>query len=103
MSWRLYPCIPIAGLVAAMLTGCGGKKQARVNPPPPPMAAPPVATVTVPPSTPKRTEATPQSKVDKKQEKADEIARELSVPEAGTARPITIAEVRMAKSMTCIS
>jgi len=84
----LFARILIVGLVAALVTGCGGKKQARVTPPPPPMAAPPVATVTVPPSTPKRTEATPQSKVDKKQEKADEIARELSVPE-GT-KPLSV-------------
>ena len=55
-------------------------------PPPPPLAEPPTATVTVPnPSAQKRTEATPQSKVDKKQEKADEIARELSVPEGAKA------------------
>jgi rare lipoprotein A len=87
VKWPLSACILIVGLVAAVLSGCGGKKRARVNPPPPPpMSAPPAATVTVPnASTAKRTEATPPSKADKKQEKADEIARELSVPEGAKA------------------
>jgi rare lipoprotein A len=77
-------------LGAVILSGCGGKKQARVSPPPPPpMAAPPAATVTVPnSSTSKPTETTPQSNADKKQEKADEITRELAIPE-GT-KPLSI-------------
>src|SRR5205823_13353995 len=42
--------LPLLGLVAvALLTGCGGHKQARVNvPPPPPVTSPPPAPV--PPS-----------------------------------------------------
>jgi rare lipoprotein A len=73
-----------------MLSGCGGKKQARVNTPPPPTMAAPAAAVAPAPnsSTPSRAQAAPQSNVDKKQEKADEIARELSVPE-GT-KPLSV-------------
>lgn len=80
-----------AAMVAALLSGCGGKKQARVNPPPPPpMAVPSIAGAPAAPSpsTPKRAEAAPQSNTDKKQEKADEVARELSVPE-GT-KPLSV-------------
>jgi rare lipoprotein A len=72
-----------------MLSGCGGKKQARVNTPPPPtMDAPPASTPPPNTSAPTSAEATPQSKADKKQEKADEIARELSIPE-GT-KPLSV-------------
>ena len=53
------------------------------------MAAPATATVPAPvPSTPKRPEATPPSEADKKQEKADEAASALSVPE-GT-KPLSV-------------
>lgn len=46
------------------------------------MAAPSIATVPSPaPSAPKAAETIPQSNTEKKQEKADEIAKELSVPE----------------------
>jgi rare lipoprotein A len=79
------------GLAAATLSGCGGKKQARVNPPPPPPMATSSAATTVPApnsSTPNRAEAVPQTKADKKQEKADEIARELSVPQ--DTKPLSV-------------
>jgi rare lipoprotein A len=90
VRWPPSACIAALALTAGMLSGCGGKKQARVNtPPPPPMAAPSAATVPAPnSSTPKRAESSPQSDAGKKQEKADEIARELSVPE-GT-KPISV-------------
>jgi rare lipoprotein A len=83
-------CILAIALGAVTLSSCGGKKQARVNPPPPPpLAAPSAATApAASSSTPKRVEAIPQSNTDKKQEKADEIARELSVP-PGT-KPLSV-------------
>jgi rare lipoprotein A len=72
------------------LSGCGGKKQAKVvTPPPPPTAA--HSTAPVPetaPSASKRTGATPPSVADKKQEKVDETALALSVPE-GT-KPLSV-------------
>ncbi len=53
------------------------------------MASPSAATLPAPnPSTPKRTEVIPQSNPSKRQEKADEIAKELSVPE-GT-KPLSV-------------
>jgi rare lipoprotein A len=52
------------------------------------MAAPPASTPTPNATAPTRGEATPPSKADKKQERADEIARELSVPE-GT-KPLSV-------------
>jgi rare lipoprotein A len=82
-------CALAVALAAVMLSGCGGKKQVRVNPPPPPPMATPAASPPTPDaSAPTRAEAIPQSKADKKQEKADEIARELSVPE-GT-KPLSV-------------
>jgi peptidoglycan lytic transglycosylase len=71
-----------------MLSGCGGKKQAKVMPPPPPpMAAP--ATVPAPgTSATKRPETPPSSGEIKKQEKADETASALSIPE-GT-KPLSV-------------
>ncbi len=73
-----------------MLSGCGGKKQAKISiPPPPPIRSTPAAAVPSPsPSTPKPAEVIRQSNPDKKQEKADEIAKELSVPE-GT-KPLSV-------------
>jgi rare lipoprotein A len=91
VKWPLCARILGAALVAVLLSACGGKKQARVNPPPPPpLAAPPATSAPAAPSysTPTRAEVTPQSSADKKQEKADEIARELSVPE-GT-KPLAV-------------
>ncbi len=77
-----------AAVVAVLLSSCGGKKQARVSPPPPPpMAAPPAAPASSS-SASKAAGAAPPSAADKKQEKADEIARELSVPE-GT-KPLSV-------------
>jgi rare lipoprotein A len=82
-------CALAVALAAVVLSGCGGKKQVRVNPPPPPPIATPAASTPTPDaSAPTRAEASPQSKADKKQEKADEIARELSVPE-GT-KPLSV-------------
>jgi rare lipoprotein A len=76
-------------LAAFTLSGCGGKKQAKVSPPPPPpMAVPPAATVPASRPSAKRPEGTTPSDAGKKQEKADEVARELSVPE-GT-KPISV-------------
>ena len=77
-------------LAALTLSGCGGKKQAKVStPPPPPMAAPSAATVPSPaPSAPKRAEAIHPSNADKKQEQIDEAASALSVPE-GT-KPLSV-------------
>jgi rare lipoprotein A len=77
-------------LLAVMLSGCGGKKQARVNTPPaPPMAAPSVAPVPTPDSsTSKRADAARPSSTDKKQEAADESAKALSIPE-GT-KPLSV-------------
>lgn len=73
-----------------MLSGCGGKKQARVNlPPPPPTTATSTASVPAPnPSIPKRAEITPQPDANKKHEKAEETANALSVPE-GT-KPLSV-------------
>jgi rare lipoprotein A len=90
VRWSPSACIVAVALMAATLSGCGGKKQARVNtPPPPPTAAPSGATIPAPnSSTPKRAEATSPSDTAKKQERAHEIARELSVPE-GT-KPISV-------------
>jgi len=76
-------------LAGLMLSGCGGKKQAKVSPPPPPpMAAP--ATSSVPstvPATPGRAETIPPPR-EQKQEKADDAASALSVPE-GT-KPLSV-------------
>jgi rare lipoprotein A len=91
VTWRPSACALAVALVTVTLSGCGGKKQARVNTPPPPPIAEPSQATTVPvpnSSTPQRAEAIPQSKADKKQEKADEIARELSVPD-GT-KPLSV-------------
>ena len=72
-----------------MLSGCGGKKQAKVNPPPPPpMAAPATAAVPHRPATPSGLKRTPPPREDKKQEKADDAASALSVPE-GT-KPLSV-------------
>ena len=74
-----------------MLSGCGGKKQAKVTPPPPPPMAAPVdcRRSTAPmPLYAETAEATPQSNTDKKQEKADDAASDLSVPE-GT-KPLSV-------------
>jgi rare lipoprotein A len=87
MRWRLSARI-LSAAVVAILLGCGGKKQARVSPPPPPpMVAPPAAPAPSP-SASKGAAAAPPVAADKKQEKADEIARELSVPE-GT-KPLSV-------------
>jgi rare lipoprotein A len=91
VRWRACARILAAALVTILLSSCGGKKQARVNPPPPPpLAAPSATAAPAAPSsaTPKRAEVAPQSNPDKKQEKAEEIARELSVPE-GT-KPLSV-------------
>jgi len=76
-------------LAGLMLSGCGGKEQAKVSPPPPPpMAAP--ATSSVPstvPATPGRAETIPPPR-EQKQEKADDAASALSVPE-GT-KPLSV-------------
>lgn len=90
MRWPLSACVPAVALVAVVLSGCGGKKQARVNTPPPPMAPPSTSS---PPaansSTPSPAEATRQSDVGKKQEKAkDGAADGISVPE-GT-KPLSV-------------
>lgn len=73
-----------------MLSGCGGKKQAKVStPPPPPVATPATAPVPAPKSSAsKPPEVTPPSREDKKPEKADEAASALSVPE-GT-KPLSV-------------
>jgi rare lipoprotein A len=72
-----------------MLSGCGGKKQARVNTPPPPMAAPSVATVpTSDSATSKRADAARPSSADKKREATEESANALSIPE-GT-KPLSV-------------
>ncbi len=78
-----------AVLIALLLAGCGGKKQAKIStPPPPPMVAPSAATVSAPNhSASKRTEATPKTKADI-QEKADEAPGAISVPE-GT-KPLSV-------------
>ena len=76
-------------LAGLMLSGCGGKKQAKVSPPPPPPMAPP-ATASVPPTVPgrpRRPEATPPPR-EQKPEKADDAASALSVPE-GT-KPLSV-------------
>ena len=79
MRRPLPACVLVIILAAFTLTGCGGKKQVKVIPPPPPPMAPSAATVPAPSSSaPKQTEATTPSRA---QEKADEIAKELSVPE----------------------
>jgi rare lipoprotein A len=87
---RLSACLAVVALLAVMLSGCGGKKQARVNtPPPPPMAAPSSSSVPAANSSaPSPAEATRQSNTDKKQEKADEAANALSIPE-GT-KPLSV-------------
>ena len=85
MSVWILPLV-LAGL---MLSGCGGKKQAKVSPPPPPPMAPP-ATASIPPTVParpRRPEATPPPR-EQKQEKADDAASALSVPE-GT-KPLSV-------------
>ena len=60
---RLPTWILAVVLAALTLSGCGGKKQAKVStPPPPPMAVPSATTVPSPaPPTPKRAEAITQS------------------------------------------
>ena len=76
-------------LAGLMLSGCGGKKQAKVSPPPPPPIALP-ATASVPPAipaTPGRPQATPPSR-EQKQEKTDGAATALSIPE-GT-KPLSV-------------
>ncbi len=75
-------------LAVLLLSGCGGKKQAKVStPPPPPIAAP--ATVPAPDaSTPKPPGMPPLPGEDKKTEKADEAASALSLPE-GT-KPLSV-------------
>ena len=88
MRWALCARILSAAVVAVLLSGCGGKKQARVNPPPPPpMVAPPAAPLPSSSASP-AAEAVPPSAANRKQEKADEIARELSVPQ-GT-KPLSV-------------
>ena len=85
MSVWILPLL-LAGLI---LSGCGGKKQAKVSPPPPPPMAPP-ATASVPPAVstrPGRPEAIPPNR-EKKQEEADDAASALSVPE-GT-KPLSV-------------
>lgn len=85
MSVWILPLV-LAGLI---LSGCGGKKQAKVSPPPPPPMAPP-ATASVPPSvpaTPGRPESIPPHG-EQKLERADDAASALSVPE-GT-KPLSV-------------
>ena len=76
-------------LAGLMLSGCGGKKQAKVSPPPPPPMAPP-ATASVPPTVPARQDGPKPFRhlVNRKQEKADDAASALSVPE-GT-KPLSV-------------
>jgi rare lipoprotein A len=84
----LCACILVL-LAGLMLSGCGGKKQAKVSPPPPPPIALP-ATASVPPAipaTPGRPQATPPSR-EQKQEKTDGAATALSIPE-GT-KPLSV-------------
>ncbi|MGH9552097.1 MAG: hypothetical protein ACRD3W_22105, partial [Terriglobales bacterium] len=66
-------------MAALILSGCGGKKQAKIStPPPPPMAAP--ATVPTPnASAPKPPGTPPLTGENKKPEKADEAASALSL------------------------
>jgi rare lipoprotein A len=80
----------MALLAGLMLSGCGGKKQAKVSPPPPPpMAAPATSSAPRPNlSAPKQAEGTPSPGESKKQEKADDDASALSVPE-GT-KPLSV-------------
>ena len=76
-------------LAVLILSGCGGKKQAKVSPPPPPpMAAP--ATASIPPAvpaTPGRAQATPPSS-EQKREATNDAAGALSIPE-GT-KPLSV-------------
>jgi rare lipoprotein A len=84
----LCACILVL-LAGLMLSGCGGKKQAKVSPPPPPPIALP-ATASVPPAipaTPGRPQATPPSR-EQKQEKTNGAASALSIPE-GT-KPLSV-------------
>ena len=72
-----------------MLSGCGGKKQAKVSTPaPPPMAAPSAASVPTPNSPSSRQATTTGQSNPKQPEKADEAANVLLVPE-GT-KPISV-------------
>ena len=85
MSVWILPLV-LAGL---MLSGCGGKKQAKVSPPPPPpmaAACDRLRSTTVPAvrDGPKP----PRHLVNRNQEKADDAASALSVPE-GT-KPLSV-------------
>jgi rare lipoprotein A len=73
-----------------MLSGCGGKKQARVNPPPPPpMAAPPVATAPAPESSSAQRPGPAHSSArDKTPAGSEDSASALSIPE-GT-KPLSV-------------
>jgi rare lipoprotein A len=77
----------IAVLAVLVLSGCGGKKQAKVIPPPaPPMTEPSATSVPTPnPPTSQRPEASPQSTV-KQPEKTGEVA--TPVPDG--AKPLSV-------------
>ncbi|MGC2181671.1 MAG: septal ring lytic transglycosylase RlpA family protein [Terriglobales bacterium] len=66
-----------------MLSGCGGKKQAKAIPPPPPPMVPP-ATASIPP-TPKRPTAAPPPR---EQETTNDAATALSIPE--DTKPLSV-------------
>jgi rare lipoprotein A len=85
LSRHLPACILAVILAALGLSGCGGKKQAKVvTPPPPPMAEPAATTVPNPPTSP-----TPDSSshgTARQQEKAVEAA--TAIPD-GT-KPLSV-------------
>jgi rare lipoprotein A len=83
-SWTL----PLV-LAVLVLSGCGGKKQAKVSiPPPPPIAVPSTATVQTPNSSKPKPDVQ-ASKVDAgKQEKADTSASDLAA--LASVKPLSV-------------
>jgi rare lipoprotein A len=73
-----------------MLSGCGGKKQARVTTPPPPPTESSSTSVLAPGSTttPKRPESTPPPDLEKKEKRANEVTSAISVPEGTKPLPV---------------
>jgi len=87
VSRCLSVCLLTVTLGVLVLSGCGGKKQAKVStPPPPPMVEPSASTVPVPnPSTPQHPESSPPNAATA-QEKVGEAT--LAIPE-GT-KPLSV-------------
>lgn len=88
MRVRLYSGILALAIAALILSGCGGKKQAKVSPPPPPPMAAPATIPTQNPSAPKKPGVPPSSVEQKEQERTDDAASALSIPE-GT-KPLSV-------------